>query len=213
MVWNTLLETIYRHYPIGYQLKRNYSGYNEIHNIVNTKIELDIDNPNADCNVLYYELKQALPQLNVINANHHLFPNYITIVELESSQTETSKHHVWLYVVVSLLCDHYTLFVENRYSFVSVSNAIRKNYASFSIFSFEQRFSFCLYPDMEMIKQIIERIFTSKTYISHYALSLQKIITGGTPFGLEENNNREYSFFDYLFYNDACSFGHHQFVS
>lgn len=209
-MWNELLQNVYKHYPIGaYRYRETYPGYKEMKEMVERKINADANDPKASCNLFYLDLKTTYPDVEVMNFNHYMFPNYVSIFELGADKTDEKKNLSWLYVCVSLLCDYYTMFVVNTYTIYDYS----KKFLSFAIFdvvSFQRKFSPYPYPNIDSIKAIVEGFFPGKAFVSHKHLQSQTVI-GGIPFGLEQNERflqKNYTFLDYLFLNNFADNDH-----
>lgn len=112
-----LLKAIYNFYPVGCDWMRDYySGFGKLKELIKNKIKL-IENKNTPSTIIEHQLIEVFPNDKVINCDYFMFPNYLFKIVLQTHNIQSDfKLKKGIIINISLLCDYYTIFLENQYS-------------------------------------------------------------------------------------------------
>jgi hypothetical protein len=201
-----LLHAVYRHYPVGYfYLKDKYPGYQEMKEIVAKKMNSECNDPLSISNVFARDLQEQLGKIKVINRNYENFPNYVFDVRISSKHLIKLAHSCYLTVCISLLCDYYTLFFVDEFSWKGPKDA--NNQPAFHpsphyVYSFNTSLPKANPQLMANINLVLRTHFPGKTYISHALLMEPPFFSRVAPFGQSvspQEWDNYYSFYSLLF--------------
>lgn len=196
---NELLNKVFHFYPIGIDhFKKNYKGFLEIKSIVEKKLESEINNENAQCNLLLNDIEIIFSDTSVLNHFHYQFPNLEIEIVMDSFQENFTKHRCHLVLIISLLTNHYTLFFEDTFLFSSLINYSSEFDPPFKIIQSFYRHKYFEKISFSAINLSITKFFPNHKYVHHYPLKNIEI-EGGCPFGEDYTNGDKYTLFDFLF--------------
>src|SRR5438270_7570962 len=107
---NDLLRAVYNYYPVGYlHFVERYPGYLAMREIVAKKIDFECNDKNSVSNKFAADLQSCLPDYRMDNRSYLQFPNYYFILQIFSEDLGSVVHEFNLHIVISLLCDYYTV--------------------------------------------------------------------------------------------------------
>jgi len=204
---NDLLHAVYNHYPVGYpHFIKNYPGYLKMGGIVANKIDFECNDINSASNKFAADLRNHLPEFPIDNRNYLQFPNYSFSLQISSEDLGSVVHQFKLNIVISLLCDYYTVVFEDTYSARGISGegVIPGGFVSHhSIFSYSSSVGRISESSMLFITEAITKYFPGKNYVPHGLLMETPLITGVTPFmNMYDPARKGYNFWELLFSND-----------
>jgi hypothetical protein len=195
-----LLLQIHKYYPIGIStLNTDYPGYKLMQDKISMKIDQIINHDKTDWSEFINDCNAIFPAKRILDAGYYQFPSYFCQIELENKTYEEFQFKKFINISVSILCDTYTVFLEDRYESIKYSpsqnsnNTIRKKV--FYLNSSKDS------NDLEEVNKVIKTItsrFPKFNYISYYGLLSTKI-TGGLPYGKAIDDSNKYSIYEFLF--------------
>jgi hypothetical protein len=203
---NELITRVHHFYPVGVEdFSSVYNGQKELLQIVENKIDKEVNTTDSEFNVFCEKLQDSLPDLKVENRIYYQFPNYVACVNLPPSEYKDIIHRANFVICISLLANYYTLYFEESYFFSSYKGAalVDKNLSlpSYNIHSFEMNEKLKNVIDVSSIKRTVESFFPVKKFISHFLIK-KWTMKGTVPYGElddPQNNNNYYSIFEFLF--------------
>lgn len=166
-----LLKAIYNFYPVGCDWMRDYySGFGKLKELIKNKIKL-IENKNTPSTTIEHQLIEVFPNDKVINCDYFMFPNYLFKIVLQTHNIQSDfKAEESIIINISLLCDYYTIFLENQYS------KYDRNHLLYILQ--ENKFENTILIKKEIkhkIDAIITNVFPEKKFINHFILKSLKI--------------------------------------
>jgi len=204
---NDLLHAVYSHYPVGYpHFTQKYPGYLKMGEILADKINLECNDINSVSNKFAADLQSLLPEYRIDNRNYLQFPNYLYVLPIASEDLGTVVHEFELNIVISLLCDYYTVVLADIYRTrgISADGIIPDHFVSrHSVFSYSSSVGRVSEHSIPVITETINKYFPGKNYVPHRLLMETPLVTGVTPFmNLYDPARKGYSFWELLFLND-----------
>jgi len=186
------LKIVHDHYPVGFgNLNRQY-GYQEILKKVESKIDLECNDPESISNKFCDTLQKAFIDNRILNRNYFQFPNYIAIIELSETNVDNVLHSFYFEICLSLLCNYFTFYFVDEYRFKDYSDSNKIN-AMFEIHSFEKS-----KPRVDP-----QFIASAEKIINDYFPRSKYEVSSVAPYGEEFSPNPKdniYNFYDLLFH-------------
>ena len=145
------------------------SHYPMIRKIVAEKIDAIIGAKHTEWLRLVEEMQKLFPQAFVMDLSASQFPSYLLRVDLGKKDFSHGEEMRSIVVVVSLLTNHYTFFLEECFVF----NHIKKIDLPASVIRFYRSL-----PDekeVQEISQAVVTLFPRHSFISHWVLLSYKI--------------------------------------
>ena len=147
-----------------------YSGFGKLKELIKNKIKL-IENKNTPSTTIEHQLIEVFPNDKVINCDYFMFPNYLFKIVLQTHNIQSDfKVEESIIINISLLCDYYTIFLENQYSKYDRSHLL--------YILQENKFENTILIKKEIkhkIDAIITNVFPEKKFINHFILKSLKI--------------------------------------
>ncbi|HWC52329.1 MAG TPA: hypothetical protein VG676_02005 [Chitinophagaceae bacterium] len=114
-----LLNQVYKYYPVGMSHLRNvHPGYKEMRAIVAKKINQIIEKEETPWSRLIKKLEIEF-KLNLLDMGYLQFPCYAARIKIQQDKTDFFNYHKDFVLVISLLCDFYTVYYEDTYQFTN----------------------------------------------------------------------------------------------
>ncbi len=193
----TLLKVIHEFYPVGIPtMKMAYPGYSNYNRILTEKINSIMDN-RATPWVNVVENLKAKFGTAVTDMNYLQFPCHLMKIELETESNGPYDFKRFMVVNISLLCDFYTIFIEDFFRYASYTNQIAKPSTSilFSSKTGEEKYFDGL---INNVKEKVSLAFPTHERISHKPLFSYKV-RGANPYTEEESDNEMFCLYQLLF--------------
>lgn len=199
----TLLQKIHYYYPIGFpDMNDIYPGYQELQRIIKKKVNHLIEHKVIEpWNTLVQSLARQIKHDFMLDQAYHQFPNLLLSMDLSKSEMDDIGQKKTLYLCLSLLTEHFTIFIEENFKFLKFP--LKKN-EKFTITPFTQLLygeEYCKPPDIEyfkLIKNTVKEFYPDYNFIPHSILMNYKI-TGGTPHGELNEYQNAYPIYAFLF--------------
>ncbi|OKS84879.1 hypothetical protein [Mucilaginibacter polytrichastri] len=200
-----LLSAIHRYYPIGLpHLNNDYAGYQDVKNIIETKINQLIANDLPEhCTALLNEVKAEFSGLEVYDNLYHQFPSIDLSINLFNSKENNIERVTLLSLKISLLTNHYIIYYENSFTFT--------NYQTLRHIPIKTRIISSVNEEADVSGEWYKKLFKIVNHI--YPLYKQvnhrhvftRFIKGGLPYPFDYSNQIDYPIYNYLFGNDVIN--------
>lgn len=196
-----MIQKVYFYYPIGCsQPYRQYPGYKILKSILDKKIIEIQEEKETPWSLLKARLFKGLNGYRLLDKGYIQYPSYTLALESEALTRDITNLTRSINVIVSLLVDYYTIFIEDSYIFMDGLkkdhvNSLPRHTILYSNLNNNPKYS----EMVEKIKVFIREEFPSHHYVNHKDLFDYKI-EGGLIYGTEQVGN--YSLFEYLFSNE-----------
>jgi hypothetical protein len=202
-----LLHSVYNYYPVGYpHFIGKYPGYLKMEKIVAGKIDFECNDINSISNRFAEELKEKLPNQSIENQNYLNFPNYSYVLRIFYEDLGSVVHEFNLNLIISLLCDYYTIALVDTYRARGISKGgiIPARFVScHSTFSYSSSIDRVSDDIVSLLTECIKKYFSDKKYVHHALLMEPPYIAGIAPFREQYNSDKAGSFWELLFSNDS----------
>jgi hypothetical protein len=195
-----LLEKIHAYYPIGLpHMRDDYLGFQKLLEIQKAKIKEVKELGPKNWNLLVDELNEEWGHNNTMNLAGTPFPCYQTKIFFDAETHLGLKKTTGIIMCVSLLVEHYALFVVDEYDFVSYSN--ETPIISQKIISSGEDHPLIGKRNLERLKQQIEKYFPKHQFVNHRVLFNYRILGAFGMAGWFDNLDQNV-IYDYLFGGD-----------
>lgn len=195
-----LLETIHAYYPIGLpHMRDEYRGFQKLLDIQKKKIQEVAAGGPENWQSLVEAMKQEWGDHRTMNLAGTPFPCYQAKIFFDSETQLGLKKTTGIILSISLLVEHYALFVIDDYGFVSYSQDAA--IISQKIISSGDDHPLVGVRTIEGLKQRIERHFPQHRFVNHRVLFNYKIFGAFGMAGWFDNLDQSV-IYDYLFGGD-----------
>jgi hypothetical protein len=202
-----LLHAVYNHYPVGYpHYIDRYPGYLKMREIVGKKLGVECNDINSISNKFAEAIRSSLPRYDIENKNYLNFPNYSFVLPISNEDLGTVIHKFDLNLVISLLCDYYTIVFVDTYRTRGIArDGVTPNsfVSSHSIFSYSSSIGRVSDDIVLLLTETIKKYFPDKKYVHHALLMEPPFIARIAPFTEVYNPDKSSSFWELLFSNDS----------
>lgn len=201
-----LLKKVHYYYPIGMPgISENYKGYQEIRTIIEQKM----DDLTVDKKPIHKEwmddIKKKHSLYDISDFSFWQFPSYYISIALENNQLngiEISKRAI---VVVSLLANYFTVYIEDEYKYLYFDKE-EHNHPSSLVLCNKKCYSLEFRKLIESLIATTSNHFINHEFIDHRILFNHKIYGGTILFNIKNFDvNKAYTFYDFLFSIDKCN--------
>lgn len=199
-----LLKGAHAHYAIGSPgLDIDYPGHQKLKTILENKINALINKDQTPWSDLVNAIAPDFSENQIYDLAPRQFPSYLLEIVLSSRTIDGIELVSKLVLNVSLLCDCYTIFIEDRYLFKKylhsklVATYVVPRYA---VVSHMDHDAYEQYADqINVLKRGVSTFFPHHRFVEHYIL-FNHTIQGGVPYAIPvESPNQIYPIYSYLF--------------
>ncbi len=198
------LKKIYLYYPIGIpQIYTKYPGYKLLRDILDEKLLQIQKQENTPWSSLIAKLSAKFKRDLISDNSYIQFPSYDLSIDLENVNESRFELKRTLNTKISLLTDHYTIFIKDVYLFRELKEykgkPVPENELLYNKANLNSKFN----DAINDLKALVKQEFPNKEFVHHRLLFDYKIV-GGTVYGFMDEFNPVNAFpiYHYLFSND-----------
>lgn len=199
-----LLENIHDYYPIGFpHMRDEYPGFKKLLEIQKAKTKKVTEDSPENWDRLMDELSRDWGEERIFSLAGTPFPCYQSKIFVANEMRPGLKKSTGISLCVSLLVDHYGVFVTDDYDFITYRGDL--HITSHKIISSGYDHPLIGTKDIDILKHKIERHFPGHSFVNHRVLFNYRIFGAFGMAGSFENLDQSV-IYDYLFGGDMVGF-------